>query len=338
MIINIFYPFIRGLAGGDIYFDRLTQILDMDQYRYRINKYSYLEIMVRNILKRKLPKTDLIHTTDETGVAFYDANTPLIVTCLHLPFDKYYYKYCSLKQKLFYKYLLLPTIIKSFSKAKVIIAISKYTKKSIQQICGQNLDVRIIYPGIDINKYKPGDCRRDDNKIHLLFAGNMTKRKGADLLPLIMSNLGEKYVLHYTSGLRTDVPKQFNLSNMVPLGRLSEQELIKEYQKCDILLFPSRLEGFGYSVAEAMSCGKPVITTNCSSLPELVINNKGGFLCEIDDIDDFVAKIILLSNNPNLRKSMGQFNRQRIIVKFNLKKMGKQYQKLYREVLVSYCQ
>lgn len=333
MIKKIHFPFIRGFAGGDIYFDRLTQALDTNHYRYEKDEYSYLKVFFKNFFQISNPKADLIHTTDETGSAFHANNIPFIVTSLHLPFDNYYWKYCSLKQKLFYKYWLYAMIKKSFSNADVIIAISKYTKQSIEHTFGRNFNLHVIYPGVDIHVFKPGITRKEDHKVRLLYTGNLIKRKGIDLLPRIMSILGEKYVLYYTSGLRESIPRQFNLSNMVPLERLSEEELIKEYQKCDILLFPSRLEGFGYSVAEAMSCGKPVITTNCSSLPELVINNKGGFLCEIDNVADFIEKIIMLSKNKCLMEIMGKFNRRRIIKKFNLKKMRDEYQQLYNKFI-----
>src|SRR5207244_2734485 len=103
--------------------------------------------------------------------------------------------------------------------------------------------------------------------------------KGADLLPQIMVKLDPReYVLYYTTGLRTKIPKEFNLPHMIPLGKLSEEELIVEYNKCDALLFPSRFEGFGYAVAEAMACGKPIIAFKNSSIPELIINDEKGLI------------------------------------------------------------
>jgi len=95
------------------------------------------------------------------------------------------------------------------------------------------------------------------------------------------------------------------------------------------------LEGFGYQIAEAVACGKPVITTNCSALPELIIDKRGGFLCEMDNVNDFVEKIKILSENKNLVEKMGQFNRQRAIKKFNLKKMEKKYQQLYDKLVLN---
>lgn len=70
------------------------------------------------------------------------------------------------------------------------------------------------------------------------------------------------------------------------------------YNFCDILLLPSCREGFGYAVAEAMACGKPVICTNSSSLPELVMEGKGGFLCEQDNIEDFVVHPTAVIEQP----------------------------------------
>lgn len=326
----ISFPFIRGYAGGDVYFSRLIQTLEKYHYGCRQEGYTYLEIFLRKIIKKKLPEINLIHTTDETGDVFFTDNIPFLVTCLHSPFDDYYQKYCSIQQKLFYRLYLFLAMRKSLSKANKIIAISEYTKKSIQQTFGKNHDVTVIYPGVDTNKFKPKINNRNDGKTRLLFVGNLIRRKGADLLPRIMKELDDSFELYYTSGYRTN--KVYKQNRMFPLGRLSENELIGEYQKCDILLFPSRLEGFGYAVAEAMSCGKPVITTNCSSLPELIINHKGGFLCEIDNVNNFVEQIMTLSENKNLIKKMGQFNRRRVMEKFNLKRMGKEYKQLYDEI------
>src|SRR5690606_35387237 len=113
--------------------------------------------------------------------------------------------------------------------------------------------------------------RWDQRRFKLLYVGNAMKRKGTDLLAPILRELGPDFVLYYTSGFR-NVDSTHLPSNMVPLGRLTDEELVAAYNECDALLFPSRMEGFGYTVAGAMACGKPVICTNASSMPELVEN------------------------------------------------------------------
>lgn len=63
----------------------------------------------------------------------------------------------------------------------------------------------------------------------------------------------------------------FNLvrDHIVFTGRVSEAELVSLYRNCDAFVWPSLYEGFGLPVLEAMSLGAPVVTSNCSSLPEV---------------------------------------------------------------------
>jgi glycosyltransferase involved in cell wall biosynthesis len=83
-----------------------------------------------------------------------------------------------------------------------------------------------------------------------------------------------------------------------------------------------------------MACGKPVVATNGSSLPELVIDGKGGFLCEMDNVRDFAEKIRQLTADENLRQEMGKFNRKRIEEMFTIKKMTEEYLTIYRSLLL----
>jgi glycosyltransferase involved in cell wall biosynthesis len=97
---------------------------------------------------------------------------------------------------------------------------------------------------------------------------------------------------------------------------------VEAYQRSDILIFPSRLEGFGYPVAEAMACGKPVVCTNYASLPELVEEGQGGYLCPVDDVEAFAERIRHLGKEADLRRRMGRYNRARVERGFSLVARG----------------
>jgi len=334
--MKIAFKLLKSGSGSDIYFERLSKVLKKNGFKTEIFYYhryfQFFPILLKLFNGKR--NYDIVHSNAECGWVFKRKDIPLIVTVFHLVYDKEYQKTTSLFQKIYHYLLLKPNMQKTLDSADKVIAISKYTKKSINNYFKTRKEISVIYCGIDFSIFKPAKFKKyNDNKFHLLFVGNLIKRKGVDLLPKIMKLLGNNYVLHYTSGLRTKPPNNFDLPNMIPLGRLSEEELVSMYNKCNVLLAPSRLEGFGYQVAEAMACGKPAIATNRSSSPELIINNKGGFLCEIDNVKDFVEKIKVLSENKYLMKKMGQFNRQRILDKFNLEKMRKKYQQLYYELL-----
>ena len=58
------------------------------------------------------------------------------------------------------------------------------------------------------------------------------------------------------------------------------EQIAKEMNACDVYLQPSMTEGFGLTAVEAMSCGKPVIVNNCTSMPENVIPGKTGEICD----------------------------------------------------------
>jgi glycosyltransferase involved in cell wall biosynthesis len=100
-----------------------------------------------------------------------------------------------------------------------------------------------------------------------------------------------------------------------------------------MLLFPTRLEGFGLSAAEAMSCAKPVVTTDCSALPELITGGENGFLCAGDSVSGYVEKIQWLAAHPDERRLMGAAARQRVIERFSLQRMTDGYCALYRELV-----
>ncbi|MCK5716706.1 MAG: glycosyltransferase, partial [Thiomargarita sp.] len=80
-------------------------------------------------------------------------------------------------------------------------------------------------------------------------------------------------------------------------------------------------------------CGVPVVATNCSSLPEIVVDGKSGFLCELGNAADFAEKINILAQSPELRQKMGEFNRERVERLFTEERMIQEYQQLFEEVM-----
>ncbi len=105
------------------------------------------------------------------------------------------------------------------------------------------------------------------------------------------------------------------------------------YRHADLLLFPTVREGFGLAAAEAMACGLPVVATDCSSIPELVVDGKGGFLCQTGNTEQFAARINELAESASLRRQMGEYNRARVEEKFTLQRMVNEYRTLFEETL-----
>ena len=94
----------------------------------------------------------------------------------------------------------------------------------------------------------------------------------------------------------------------------------------DVLAIPTQsYESFGLVAAEAMSLGVPVIATRVGGLPEVVMNDYGGYLVEPYDIKGFASRMIQLLTDEELRKCQGQLGKERYLQHFTAKRMAQQY-------------
>ena len=87
-------------------------------------------------------------------------------------------------------------------------------------------------------------------------------------------------------------------------GRQPQSALQSYYDRIDILLMPSRSEGFGLTALEGMARGCVVVAADVGGLPELVLDGKTGLLCRKEDVTDLVKAISQLIANPSLMVSM----------------------------------
>ena len=114
------------------------------------------------------------------------------------------------------------------------------------------------------------------------------------------------------------------------LGRVSDLELAVLYSLADIFAFPSFFEGFGVPPLEAMACGAPVITSNTSSLPEVV--GDAALTVDPHNIDELATAITRLLGDEQLREELRQkgFERAQLYTWPNsAQKMLEVYQELY---------
>ncbi len=188
----------------------------------------------------------------------------------------------------------------------------------------------MIYNCVDTDAFVPAVDGPDGNVCNLLFVGSPTRRKGAHLLPEIMSRLGKGYRLTCVS---RDSFDGWDAENICVVRNASHDELVRLYQRSHMLLFPTLLEGFGYAVAEAMACGLPVVSSDNSAIPELVVSGKGGWLCETQDVDAYVMRVRQLWGNAEIRSEMGAFNRERVTRLFSRENWAQSYLDLYKRLL-----
>ena len=208
------------------------------------------------------------------------------------------------------------------------------TAESIRRVFPWIQKLKIIHNAVDTTFFTPDKNQAPKylpSPFRLLFVGNLSKRKGADLLPDIMRTLGDGFRLDYTVGLNPSISLP-NLPNMHPIGELNQEAIRDAYRHADAVIFPTRLEGMPRVVMEAFACGTPVIGSRASSVPEIIDNGINGFLCNPDDTEEFVHACQTLNNNPELQLSMSIAARKKAEEKFSLSFMIESYSTLMREL------
>ncbi|WP_224994870.1 glycosyltransferase family 1 protein [Cesiribacter sp. SM1] len=110
---------------------------------------------------------------------------------------------------------------------------------------------------------------------------------------------------------------------------LKFSEIVEEYQKSDLISFVSLYEGFGMPIIEAQATGRPVITSNCSSMPEVA--GDGALLVDPTSVEQIRDGILRLIEDEDLRYDLIQKGLENV-KRFDAKLIAEQYAALYRKI------
>jgi len=144
----------------------------------------------------------------------------------------------------------------------------------------------------------------------VVFVGHLGVNKGADLLPAIMRRVWERRpgaVLVVVGegplrpGLEAELAAETAAGRCLFRGALARPEVARELRGADVLLLPTRGEGFGLAIAEAMACGAvPVATRLAGVTDEVVADGRTGFLVARDDAEGFALAVAGVLGEPVL--------------------------------------
>lgn len=214
--------------------------------------------------------------------------------------------------------------------AKIIATTPDYVKES--QIPKKFRDKVLIVPNyVDSGKYIPelsGDRiikeHSLENKKVIFFLGRLVPYKGVEYLiaayKKVKENVKDTALVIAGSGpLEEELKKQaadLKLEDVV-FTAAEEDDIPEYYAACDIFVLPSvtRQEAFGIVLLEAMSSGKPVISTNISGMPYVV--GDAGIVVPTRDPEALADAIIRILKEKDLRVRMGRRARERVEKEFN---------------------
>lgn len=196
----------------------------------------------------------------------------------------------------------------------VLITDSEYSRRCILDNFQMRSEPMVIYHGPTLDRTSrnknSGQPNRDE---YFLYVGGWDLRKG--LIPLLKvfvalhreNRIASKLFL---TGNRNYFSDEFRrlLEEAVSMGIVEERGYVSDSQLANLLVnakalvYPSRYEGFGLPPLEAMHLGCPVITTRCTSIPEVC--GDAVLYVEPDDQLDFAHALITIEINPGVRKEL----------------------------------
>ena len=208
-----------------------------------------------------------------------------------------------------------------------VIANSEYTRDELLKMGVVKDKITLIYPGVDIKRFRPGlpcdDLKKmvglqPEGKL-ILSVGRLQRRKGFDMvlrsLPeLLRQGIDVQYALigigEDTLYLK-DLAQELEVSDRVHLlGHVPANDLPRWYNACTVFAMPNReingdTEGFGMVFIEAAACGKPAIAGEAGGTGSAILNEVTGLRVPGDSADEICSALSRLLKDDKLAKLWG---------------------------------
>lgn len=187
---------------------------------------------------------------------------------------------------------------------------------------------------IKVNNHSPLSAKR------VITIGRYSYEKGYDILLRVWSIVEKKCTdWHLDIFAMGDPTPYVKMMDDLSIDKKrchlhsSVVDVEEEYLKSSILVQPSRTEGFGLVIVEAMACGLPVISFDCENGPRsIVTNGEEGFLIPTFDIELFSSRLVQLMNDVDLRKNMGAKGRKKSQC-YQIESVGSRWKLLFDELM-----
>jgi glycosyltransferase involved in cell wall biosynthesis len=234
--------------------------------------------------------------------------------------------------------------------ADTIIAVSHYTRNEMTRAYGLCPEtIQTIHSGIDARNFTPPEgevaALRETLGLNgsrvVLFVGRVNDpRKDLDFLLRAFARLPDAtdarlvVVGNGTQDVARESAHHLGIEEKVIFtGLVPDATLGRYYALCDVYASPSRLEGFGLTVLEAMAAGKPVVATRVGSLPELVEHGEQGLLVTPSDEQGMADALSTYLGDPSLAEEVGKRNAAFVRKQFRWETTAVKTEDVYRRVV-----
>lgn len=243
---------------------------------------------------------------------------------------------------------------------KIVKTLYKFSLKNSSKIFFQNEDDLNLFvnlniikknkadiipgSGVDIEKFKPVNCKKKNDIFTFLMVSRVVKDKGVLEYLEACKLLKEKgykiecqligsFYLDNPTAISKEYIKKYEEKDIITY--LGVTDNIKDIiAKADCIVLPSYREGTSRVLLESASMAKPIITTNVPGCKEVVDDGLNGFLCEVKNAKDLADKMEKMLNlSEEERNAMGQKGREKIIKEFDEKIVISKYLNTIEELV-----
>ena len=207
--------------------------------------------------------------------------------------------------------------------------------------------VEVIYNGIDPEPFETATGRQlrqewtRGKKVPILgFVGQLDPRKGIGVLlsgfERVHAAVPQARLVVIGEGplqemIESEARYQGWQENLILAG--FKEDIPEVMNAIDVLVLPSFWEGFGIVIIEAMAAKKPVISTNVSSMPEIIVHGETGYLIEPGDSEALARYAVELLQDEQKRRRMGEKGYERVLREFHHKTMINHLEAVFRNEL-----
>lgn len=207
----------------------------------------------------------------------------------------------------------------AYQRAAFCVGWSEWARRSFVEDYGvPEEQTRVIPPGVDLDRFAPGDRALPQGLPHLLFVGGDFARKGGDLLlDVFRSRLRGRCVLDLVT--RDAVPEEEGVR--VHRGLQADSpELLALYGAASVFVLPTRGDCFSIASIEAMAMRLPVVVSGLGGIPDIVEPGSSGHLIASGDGGALAAALETMLESPELRERMGARGRSIVEQRFDARK------------------
>jgi glycosyltransferase involved in cell wall biosynthesis len=227
----------------------------------------------------------------------------------------------------------------TYSRYDKIVCISKQVEESLVMWCPKTVHKTIV-----IKNAIPISNRLDFkvNKYYdTIFVGRLEESKGVDVLLKAIQILKEKYhrslrvAIVGDGSLMKDLKKlalQYGINEYIDFLGI-RKDVLELMRKSSIFVLPSRWEGFGLALLEAMSVGIPIVATKVGGIPELIEDGKDGILVEPENPEELANAMLRLLDEGELRNLISSNAYKKIKEEYTIERYTRDLLNLYKEVI-----